>query len=327
MACDLIQGLVSVIVPAYNNAQYLRRCVDSILVQTYRQIEVIVVDDGSDDNPQDVLTDIDDARFRGIVRLRHSGVSTVRNAGIQHARGEFMVFVDGDDWVEPDHIAVLVDGLSEADCAMIMMSIDYPDRRQVNKELISWIEHNPVIFRNGFSLLFEKYLLSSPCNKIYRTQLVKYDKFLQFDPSVSYAEDLLFNLEYFKSINSVSFSTKATYHYVKHPNSGTARYHRDTAYTLKRLSVLTSELFGKPLTQGILTVLMRHYLWGLSNVHHQNAPLSSAQVRNEIRLILAIPEYQAAKTTLSDIGISSKMQMLLRIGNAILIHECFKFFR
>lgn len=319
-----LEGLVSVIITTFNNAPYLRKCVDSVLAQTYKTLEVIVVDDGSDDDPRSSLTEINDNRFQKVIEISHQGVSTARNVGIQHASGEYIVFIDADDWVEHNHIELLVNGMSRTDCAIIMMQVDMTDKSSINSEMMRLAVEHPVITNNDFNLLFENYLLSSPCNKIYKTRLIK-DKNLQFDKSVSYAEDLLFNLEYFRMIESVSLIPLATYHYVKHSGSGTLRFHRNTSYTLSHISTALTELVGPKLTKETQSGLMKHYLWGILNLSHKDSDLRASQIRAELSLILSIPEYRIALSTLSDIGISSKLQLLLRLRNPTFIHFALKY--
>lgn len=319
----LIKGLVSVIIPTYNNAPFLRKCVNSVLAQTYTNIEIIVVDDGSDDNPASILADVSDTRLRSIVCMPHYGVSTARNVGIYHASGEYMVFIDGDDWVESNHLELLVKGLQQAECAIITMQIDYPDHTETGCHNLD-LKQNKIIESKDFNLIFEQYLLSSPCNKIYHTKLIKGTNYLQFDKSISYAEDLLFNLEYFYALKSAVILPYATYHYVKHTDSGTLRYHHNTAYTLSQLTLAVSKLFGHRLSRQTLIILMRHYLFGLINLHHRNSDQSDAQILAEIGMILSIPEFSNAKKILRDIDVSRKMQLLLRLGGPKIIHNLLK---
>lgn len=324
---SLIKGLVSVIIPCFNNASFLRRCIDSVLAQTYSNIEIIVIDDGSTDNPSSALADVTDIRLHRIISMPHQGVSSARNVGIHNALGQYIVFIDGDDWIEPNHIELLVSGLQYADCSMIMMSVDYPDRTEINDSCLSLAKEKHFIKEHEFNLLFENYLLSSPCNKIYQTRLIREVNFLQFDRSITYAEDLLFNLEYFRMIKTVTLNSEATYHYVKHGESGTSRFHINTAYTLCRLSTAVSNLLGANLNQDSLAILMRHYLWGLSNLHHPNSPLNDRQIRAEIGLIVTIPEYRHAKSTIHSLGISPRLQLLLKTDAPTLIHWAFKYSR
>lgn len=320
----LRRGLVSVIIPCFNNAQYLRRCVDSVLTQTYDNFEIIVVDDGSTDNPALALEGIDDPRLHSLITMPHHGVSTTRNVGIYHSTGEYIVFIDGDDWIESNHIEQMVNAMRQADCAMIMMQIDYPDGNHVDNSIVNFFKSNRVIGHRDFNLLFENYLLSSPCNKIYRTSLVKQLNYLQFDRLITYGEDLLFNLEYFKMLKSVVLLPVTTYHYVKHNDSSTPRFHPNTAYTLSQISTMTKRLFGSNLSQGSLKILMKHYLWGFINLHHRDSNLTDSQICAEIGLILALPDFREAKSVLSSIGLSRNVQLLMKYGNPFIIHKCLK---
>ena len=102
-----MEPLISVVVPVYKVEQYLGRCVESLLSQTYKNTEIILVDDGSPDHcPK--MCDEYAAKYPTIVKAIHKengGLSSARNAGIDNARGEFIVFPDPDDWVEPDYVA------------------------------------------------------------------------------------------------------------------------------------------------------------------------------------------------------------------------------
>lgn len=97
-----MKALISVIIPVYNAARYLRRCLDSLVGQTYRELEIICVNDGSTDESESILTEYAgcDSRVK-VIHQENSGVSVARNNGLAAARGEFVTFADADDWVEP----------------------------------------------------------------------------------------------------------------------------------------------------------------------------------------------------------------------------------
>ena len=110
------KNLVSVIVPVYNREKYLRTCLDSIIGQTWKEVEIIVIDDGSTDLSYEIIDEYvkKEPRIR-MIRNQHNGVSAARNAGIEAARGEFLAFIDSDDYVEADYIANLVSSIGDAD--------------------------------------------------------------------------------------------------------------------------------------------------------------------------------------------------------------------
>lgn len=316
--------MISVIIPCFNNAALIGKCVESVLAQTFTDFEIIVVDDGSDDDVFAALAHISDPRLRRPIKISHAGVSAARNIGIFEARGEYCVFIDGDDWVEPNHLQVLYDGLALADMALIEMIIDYSDgRSEINPFSHSIFEKKGVINRSEFNSLFATYLLSSPCNKIYKTDLLKGSNYLFFDTGISYAEDLLFNLEYCLHINSIAVIPSVTYHYVKHKSSGTGRYHRNTGYTLERLTKAVGDLTPQ-FSDNDKRILADFLLWGIHNIHHRDSDLTDLQKIAAVGQILAIPALRdSMKTGLSKTGISKKYRLILATKSPWLIHKAF----
>ena len=100
--------LVSIIVPMYNSEKYIVRCIDSLLEQSYENIEIIVVDDGSSDNSVEIIKKYNDNRIN-IYQKRNEGVSATRNLGIEKSNGDFLLFVDSDDYVSKDIVKVMLD--------------------------------------------------------------------------------------------------------------------------------------------------------------------------------------------------------------------------
>ena len=106
---------VSIIVPIYNVEQYLRRCIDSLLAQTYTNIEIVLVDDGSPDNCGDICDEYaqTDTRIK-VIHKKNCGLSAARNSGIEAVSGEWVTFIDSDDWLETDAIECLM-GLTDGE--------------------------------------------------------------------------------------------------------------------------------------------------------------------------------------------------------------------
>lgn len=311
--------MVSVVIPYYNNAPYVRKCVESVLNQTYENFEIIIVDDGSKDDLLTAIEGLNDQRLHAPIKLSHGGVSSARNAGIIRARGECIIFIDGDDWVEPNHIEILVTGLSQADMSMIEMVNEFKDHQTVNEKAHPLYSLEDIIRVDDFDKLFYTYLLSSPCNKIYRTNLLKGEKFTYFESSISYAEDLLFNLKYFKNINSVKLNPQQTYHYVKHEGSGTTRYHQNTVFIVQSIINAAGSLISNFSAQGD-RMLMDLMLWGFKNINHPDSCLTSKEKVAAINMLLSLPALRKArKKGLPLTGISQMYRMLIYLDSGFLL--------
>lgn len=313
--------LVSIIVPTYNAAPYIENCIASLQAQDYGNIEIIVVDDGSNDGTPKKAENINDSRIR-VLRLPHAGVSRARNAGIEAANGEYIIFIDGDDMVEPHHVSTLVGGLDrKADCSMIQMQIDFIDGRPSELDPVSSAiyRNNTFIGKEDFAILYDNYLLSSPCNKIYKTRIIK-DNDIRFDEKISYAEDLVFNLQYFRHITCVRMIPAATYHYIKYPASSSGRFHLNTAYTLEKIENEAAQTIKNP-TDDTKLIFLKHIMWGLVNVSNTKSQLSSRDAKKEIRQILHLPNYDASLDALPRLGINRVLGLLLRLKSANLIYQ------
>ena len=123
-----MEELISVVVPIYNVEKYLQKCIDSILAQTYRHLEIILVDDGSPDNCGAICDNYaqEDGRVL-VIHKKNGGLSSARNAGLEIAKGELIVFIDSDDWIDANYIEKLYDDISEsgADVAVPAFCISF----------------------------------------------------------------------------------------------------------------------------------------------------------------------------------------------------------
>lgn len=162
--------MISVIVPVYKVEPYLRQCVDSILNQTYRDIEVLLIDDGSPDRCGEICDEY--ARKDKRVRVFHTenkGLSAARNLGLREAKGEYIGFVDSDDWIEPDMYEVLLTRLEEngADISVCGVWYEYKETRQNSRNIKDTIYADVEIMR---AFLFQK-LSNTSWNKLYKKEL------------------------------------------------------------------------------------------------------------------------------------------------------------
>lgn len=207
---------ISVIVPVYKAEQSLKQCVDSILAQTFTDFELILVDDGSPDNCPAICDQYKrtDSRVK-VIHQENGGVSVARNTGIHHARGDCIVFVDSDDYIDSFYLDKLYKGYeSGADiaiCGYYTVCHNGPDLTYIDQTLPS--EHIGKI-KDVFKNILENDLLYSPCNKMFKTTVLR-DKNILFDKNMALGEDLCFNIAYLYYCEKCFLCNVPLYYYVK----------------------------------------------------------------------------------------------------------------
>lgn len=207
---------ISIIVPAYNIAEYLPRCLDSILDQTYQNIEVIVVNDGSKDNTEEVIKEYcqKDNRVKLISKI-NEGVTKARLTGLKAASGQWVGFVDGDDYVEPEMYETLLSNALEykADISHCGYQMVFPSRVDYYYNTGKLVEQDN--YSGVKDLLEGVFVEPGLCNKIYKKTLC--NNFLQegkMDLSIKNNEDLLMNFYLFSDSKKAIYFDKCFYHYI-----------------------------------------------------------------------------------------------------------------
>lgn len=214
--------LLSIVIPAYNIEQYIARCLDSLIHQTYNNLEIIVVDDGSKDNTPAILDEyaIKDKRIRVIHKV-NEGVSIARLTGMKQCKGDYIGFVDGDDTVDGDMFEILMNNALKYDadishCGYVM---DFPDGHSdkyygTGKVLLQY--HNAGLN----DLLSGQFIEPGLVIKIYKKELIH--KLLEsdlMDKSIRNLEDLLMNYILFKESNIAIYEDVCKYHYILRKSS------------------------------------------------------------------------------------------------------------
>ncbi|MNK18113.1 putative glycosyltransferase EpsJ [compost metagenome] len=201
--------LISIIVPIYNSASFLEKCVDSILSQTYKNLELILINDGSTDNSIDIINHYRQKDPRIIVLDKpNSGVSDTRNTGIKIAKGETICFVDSDDWIDNDYLEVFIENFNNHNTLLIQ------NIKRNSKSINKFKYENYSINSQISELFIENDLLryGAPVAKFY-SKLILVNNNVLFNKEVSYGEDLVFFLDYIKHIKSITFLDSAKYNY------------------------------------------------------------------------------------------------------------------
>lgn len=203
--------MISIIIPVYNAGSYLRRCLESIIAQNYADIQIVIVDDGSLDNSLKICRYFE-ANYDNVIVIaqQNAGVSAARNAGLGVAKGEYVMFVDSDDYMFPQMCETMVHKIEEKGADLVVCGTTetwggvWAPKRDVDYSSLE-------SFKSDFIEHLTSELLSPPWNKIYRREQIKD----LFDTSSSFGEDLMFNLNYLKSCQRISFIKSAPFYHEK----------------------------------------------------------------------------------------------------------------
>ena len=210
--------LISVIIPVYNGANYLNEIISALKEQTYKCFEAIFVDDGSTDNTLAIFLEKigNDSRF-SIYTKNNEGASSARNYGTKVAKGEYIAFIDVDDYIFPEYLEYLYELLLNYNCDMSCCSYykmwnneEIPHFKE-KEEVITFLRDEAII-----DYLYRKHITGYPCLKLYKADIVK--KIL-FPTSIIYGEDGLFTFEALKKCNKVVYGNKTLYIYYQHMSS------------------------------------------------------------------------------------------------------------
>lgn len=310
--------LISFVVPVYNAANYLQHCFDSLLRQTFSDIEIICVDDGSTDGSAE-LCDLYALKNPCIhvIHQQNQGVSAARNNGIQQTQGKFIAFVDADDWVDFNVCEVFVDALKSVDYDLFCFSAVYHGK----KELSTFLFENDEIFlsqqqKNEFHCKVmspwapwyesncSTRFAGSACGKFYRSEILKKNKIF-FSTKTVISEDVLFNtlsLDFFKKIG---YTRKTFYHYRVQKGSAQNRYRPNSMMyfgtVIDEIQNWLSKTKKNQLYRDCANTLFVHYLFGAlkEDYFHKDNPdkkiarLELCQIldKDEIRDILNNANY------------------------------------
>lgn len=241
--------LVSIIVPVYHvQDHYLRVCIESILQQEYQKIELILVDDGSENNEGLICDEYRNADERvKVIHQDNQGVSAARNRGMREAEGTWICFVDADDWIEKNMIKEVLGNMAGRAPDMVVWNLyfNYPSREIVRKNYPDsiWVEESQRLEEARLFLLrtiaVRKGELKIPtlgmpfCHLYKRSIIEKHD--ITFDISFKQGEDKLFNYQYYMHIRNFLYLNLPLYHYRIHQESTTHTFFREHVETSTRI--------------------------------------------------------------------------------------------
>lgn len=211
--------------PAYNAEKTISKAISSIVKQDYKNIELIVVNDGSKDNTAEICMSFSDSRIK-IINQSNLGLSEARNTGLKAVYGEYISFVDSDDWVDNNFISLLVENVQKEQSEFVICGI--------TKEHPTYSKH--ISFKQSYTYenclesipflsLFEGGLINSCCNKLYLRDLILKNNLLFSGKAL--VEDIEFNIRYLQLVKKVKTIVECPYHYLVNDNSLTSLVSED----------------------------------------------------------------------------------------------------
>lgn len=206
--------MISVIIPVYNAGEYFKKMLECVKRQSYQDMEVILIDDGSTDSSGAICDSIakKDSRFY-VVHQINSGVSAARNNGIKFANGDFITFLDADDEIPSNYIETLVNIQQKTHADIVVCDVVMVQ----NGEEISRFTHNDTVLNNLQALNFllsRKKINSGPCAKLIKSKIIGFSRF----PQLKVYEDILFIKEIFEKANRVAVTRGTEYRYIQNIN-------------------------------------------------------------------------------------------------------------
>lgn len=272
-----VQNLISIIVPVYNTEKYLDQCIQSVLAQTYTNWELLLINDGSTDKSGKICDKYSakDSRIR-VFHKSNGGVSSVRNYGMERIKGEYVIHVDSDDWVEPNMLQSMYQKAYETQADMLICDFfeDY-----TNSKTSKLITQRPSSCENQIVLkeLFQ-HLHGSCCNKLIRSECCnKYH--VKFPHNLNMGEDLYFIVTLLMHPIKITYLPKAFYHYVKDLNENSVVKSTNLSILKKRIEIF--DLLTKD--NACHEVCMRRMSLAIANYAFYRGEMSSKEYYIEMK--------------------------------------------
>lgn len=241
-----MENKVSIIIPVYNVEKYLEQCVNSILAQTYKNLEIILVDDGSPDNCPQICDDFaaKDQRIK-VIHKKNGGLSSARNAGLDVATGEYVMFIDSDDFIDNNTVEELlaVKENCNADIVCYGMYHKHNDNISIIKNTVS--KNNIEIYDNFTALrrLLMRTIDCSSCNKLYSKEIIGDSRFKEGRNN----EDNPFLFELYQKHANIAYTNKV-YYYYRHTQGSISKTFNDRSFDIiKNIEDIEKEIETKKL--------------------------------------------------------------------------------
>lgn len=311
---------ISIIIPCYNAENDIRKGLDSVVNQSFKNIEVVLVNDGSKDSTGDIIKSYarNDDRLV-IIEKPNGGVSAARNTGIEKATGKYMMFIDSDDWIDAQTCEVAVEEIEKHNADVVMWSYIREFKNKSLEKIIYDEERvifegpdvKNILYRRLVGLIDEE--LAHPENmdalspvwaKLYRSEIIKENNIEFTDLSIiGTCEDCLFNLQVFSFAQKAVYINKCFYHYLKTNTDSLTSNHKPKLYTQwqRLFDIILSEIRTNSPTEDAYQALDNRISWSIVglglNILQSNK--KHTEKIKEIKLIISSERYRKVYKTLT----------------------------
>ena len=289
---------VSIIIPVYNAAKHIEKCLQSVLNQTYKNIEIVIINDGSTDNSKDIC-DSYVAEYEQIrlINQKNSGPSAARNSGLQASTGKYIQFVDSDDTINALMTETLVNSIRNEIQLVICGYRDIKINKGIDKT-VEFQPHNCGIkdikdFNDNFMDYYLAGFVSSVCNKLYLLAMIKKNS-IQFNNDIRWGEDLLFNIKYYKCCKKINIIPNVLYNYMNFEFSSLTRSYKKNLFTNRKLLLkkiedylINTNTYKDLNKSGLSYMYLKKLILCFENVINQKNELKFKDKLNELKNIVS----------------------------------------
>ena len=305
--------ILTVVIPVYNVEKYLKRCVESVLVQGWHNYDILLVDDGSTDSSPQICDDYVKAYdFISVIHKENGGLSEARNTGISHAKGEYVYFPDSDDWLEPQTFTELAEVLESQEFELVSFNREFVKGEEdaiVSDPLVTQVFGGKDAF---VQMLKHSYITGFANDKIYKKSLF-IDNNISF-PKGKYYEDLGTNYKLFLSTKNVFATNQKYYHYlIDNPDSITQSWNEQKFSDMFGFykDIFYSDFVRSQLNKEELQISQRYYVNGLihilASLYKSKLDKNYGEITSEVK-----QELEKNKITCSEVkSIPNRIKYLL----------------
>lgn len=313
--------LISIIVPVYQSERYLKRCIDSILKQTYGRLEVILVDDGSKDLSLSICQEYAQLDFRvKVIHKENGGVGSARNAGFMEMTGDYLLLIDADDYIHPSMVAELLaaihlDSSDMAVCGFQMIFEDgsAPERHSIETPFKGTLEE---FLNQQFLSLYDKLIINTQSNKLYSASLQREHEIF-YDEDMAINEDTCISMRMLKNCRKISCIQGDYLNYWQHsrPQSLVTRFNDngvDTCFTL--LEAVNACMNTVHVDAEVLNQVNNRMIFnicGFAGLPYYRSGWSNERCYQEIKRLAGRKEFQKLLRETTPIGTKNQIAALV----------------